>query len=375
MEISVKEINIAKTLVTKRREKGVTQDEIAAYIGISKASVSKWETGQSYPDITFLPLIATYFNISIDELIDYSPQMSKEDIKKLYQRLSFSFATKPFSDVLEECRRIIKKYYSCFPLLLQMAVLLANHHMLAEEKKEQETIMKEAVELCIRIKTESDDVEIAKEATSFEAVCYLMLQQPKKTLNLLGESIGPIATDLEMVAQAYQMMGNVSKAKEVIQISMYQHLLVLIGATPAYMMLNADNSNKIEEILHRALSVAEIYNLKLLHPNTMAQIYFAAAQVYSLQDNVEKALDMLQQYADICTKGFSDFSLQGDAFFDAIDGWLEGFYLGTEAPRNEIVIKESMLQSVLSNPAFDSLTKQPRYKSIIEALKTNLGGK
>jgi transcriptional regulator with XRE-family HTH domain len=49
----MKEINIAKTIITKRKEKGITQDELAAYIGVSKASVSKWETAQSYPDITF----------------------------------------------------------------------------------------------------------------------------------------------------------------------------------------------------------------------------------------------------------------------------------------------------------------------------------
>jgi transcriptional regulator with XRE-family HTH domain len=43
----MKEINIAKTIVSKRREKGITQDELAEYIGVSKASVSKWETGGS----------------------------------------------------------------------------------------------------------------------------------------------------------------------------------------------------------------------------------------------------------------------------------------------------------------------------------------
>ena len=43
----MKEINISKTLVSKRREKGITQDELAEYIGVSKASVSKWETGGS----------------------------------------------------------------------------------------------------------------------------------------------------------------------------------------------------------------------------------------------------------------------------------------------------------------------------------------
>jgi transcriptional regulator with XRE-family HTH domain len=368
----MEEINIAKILVAKRREKGITQDELAAYIGVSKASVSKWETGQSYPDITFLPQLAAYFNISIDKLMGYAPQMAKEDIKKLYHRLASAFGPQPFDEVLGECRRIIKKYYSCFPLLLQMAVLLANHHMLAEEKNMQETILKEAVELCIRIKTESNDVLLSKDATSLEAVCYLMLQQPQEVLNLLGESIRPISTDYEILSQAYQIMGNTSKAKEVTQISMYQHLLTLIGATPAYLLLNANNSKKIEEILQRAFSVAAIYDLERLHPNTMVQIYFTAAQVYSLQGNVEKSLAMLQKYADICTMGFFPCSLHGDSFFDAIDGWFADFDLGTNAPRNDKVIKESMLQGVLSNPAFAALAEQPQYKSIIKTLKTNL---
>ncbi|HID1129575.1 TPA: helix-turn-helix domain-containing protein [Clostridioides difficile] len=41
------ELNIARTLILKRKEKGITQDELANYIGVSKASVSKWETGVS----------------------------------------------------------------------------------------------------------------------------------------------------------------------------------------------------------------------------------------------------------------------------------------------------------------------------------------
>ena len=56
----MKEINIARAIVNKRREKGLTQDDLANYIGVSKASVSKWETGQNYPDITFLPQLAAF---------------------------------------------------------------------------------------------------------------------------------------------------------------------------------------------------------------------------------------------------------------------------------------------------------------------------
>ena len=99
----MKELNLSNILVKKRKEKGITQDQLAAYIGVSKASVSKWETGQSYPDITFLPQLAAYFNMSVDELIGYKPQMTKEDIRKLYLRLAKDFSQKPAKEVFEEC--------------------------------------------------------------------------------------------------------------------------------------------------------------------------------------------------------------------------------------------------------------------------------
>ena len=69
----MKEINIAKVITHKRKEKGPTQDDLANYMGVSKASVSKWETGQSYPDITLPPQLAAYFAISIDDLMGYTP--------------------------------------------------------------------------------------------------------------------------------------------------------------------------------------------------------------------------------------------------------------------------------------------------------------
>jgi len=43
----MKELNIGNVLGERRRQKGVTQEEVAAFVGVSKASVSKWETGVS----------------------------------------------------------------------------------------------------------------------------------------------------------------------------------------------------------------------------------------------------------------------------------------------------------------------------------------
>lgn len=61
--------------------------------------------------------------------------MTKEDIKKTYNRLADDFSNKPYDKVFGQCRAIIKKYFSCFPLLLQMAKLFVNHFMLATNKE------------------------------------------------------------------------------------------------------------------------------------------------------------------------------------------------------------------------------------------------
>ncbi len=52
-----------------RKSKGIGQQDLADVLGVSFQSVSKWETGTTMPDITLLPSIAEYFNVSVDELL------------------------------------------------------------------------------------------------------------------------------------------------------------------------------------------------------------------------------------------------------------------------------------------------------------------
>ena len=51
-----------------RKQKGVTQEEVANVIGTSAQAISKWERGKNYPDIVLLPIISKYFDVSIDTL-------------------------------------------------------------------------------------------------------------------------------------------------------------------------------------------------------------------------------------------------------------------------------------------------------------------
>ena len=65
-------LKIGQKIKAKRRERDLTQEELATILGVTKAAVSKWENGESYPDITMLPQIAQLFCMTMDELFDYA---------------------------------------------------------------------------------------------------------------------------------------------------------------------------------------------------------------------------------------------------------------------------------------------------------------
>ncbi|WP_455675756.1 helix-turn-helix domain-containing protein, partial [Pradoshia sp.] len=143
-------LNLSDNIIHLRRKKGITQEALAHFIGVTKASVSKWETKQSLPDIMLLPKLAAFFDVTVDELIGYEPQLSKGQIRKFYQDFTEDFAKRPFEEVMDKCRKEVKKYYSCYPFLFQSCVLWLNHFMLAEHGERQVEVLNDASELCGR---------------------------------------------------------------------------------------------------------------------------------------------------------------------------------------------------------------------------------
>ena len=73
-------MNIGEQILFLRKNKGITQEQLATKLGVSNQAVSKWESGQCYPDIQLLPEISEYFNVSIDELMGVPDKNNDDDI-------------------------------------------------------------------------------------------------------------------------------------------------------------------------------------------------------------------------------------------------------------------------------------------------------
>ena len=82
------QVKIGEFLRELRKEKGLTQEQLAEQFNISRRSVSRWETGSNMPDVGLLIEIADFFDVDIREIIDgerksENMEKEKETLKKV----------------------------------------------------------------------------------------------------------------------------------------------------------------------------------------------------------------------------------------------------------------------------------------------------
>ncbi|WP_322173384.1 helix-turn-helix transcriptional regulator [Acutalibacter caecimuris] len=364
----MKELRIGQVLMEQRRQRGITQDQLAEYIGVSKAAVSKWETSTTYPDITLLPLLATFFNISIDELIGYEPQMTPSDIRHLCRELAADFSHKPFEEVMDRCREIAKKFFSCPTLLFQLGCLYVNHCQMAGQPQLVFAVLEEAIALFARVREQSDNTSLQEQALNMEALCLLELGRAQEAIELLAPPAPLRMAPDPLLAMAYQQTGHPVDATRVLQAGIYQVQVELLDMLIHYLCL-CDSAQSFHETVRRILTLADCFHLESLHPGMLLTAYVHIAQAYLQWDEPENALSTLENYARLAQSDIYPLQLHGDSYFTLLDDWLEeNLPLGNSPPRDVSLIQKSIVDA-LELPVFQVLQGNPRYQSILHTLK------
>lgn len=369
-------LNISDSIIKLRHNKGITQDELAAFLNVTKASVSKWETRQSYPDILLLPRIASYFDVTVDDLLGYEPQLSSEQIKKIYSELSADFSVKPFEEVVDKSRKLVKKYYSCYSFLFQIAVLWLNHCMLTPDKDKQTGLLKDSIVLCCRVSDCSTDAGLRNSASALKASANLFLGNAKEVIEELEpyfDSKQLLFQSSSVLISAYRSVGDTAKANLYNQITIYTHLLYLVADSIGYMGLNMQNKEVCEATIDRIERIIKAYDLDKLHQNTVLNFYYQKSVNYCFAGDIDKGIEAFEKFITGSIKFIDDgLEIHGDSYFDRIDEWFESFILKTEAPRNEKTVLESLLPAI-TNPVLSPLFSSPKYIELKELTERRIG--
>ncbi len=101
-------LQLSKNIKRLRREKNLTQEDIAIELGISYQAVSRWETGLSYPDVELLPALAAILGVSMDVLFGVDEESEERKMEQYY-------AERSAATNVDDQIRIAKKYMAILP--------------------------------------------------------------------------------------------------------------------------------------------------------------------------------------------------------------------------------------------------------------------
>ncbi len=361
--------NLWANIARLRRERKITQEELADFLGVTKAAVSKWENRQTTPDILLLPQLASFFEVTIDELMGYEACLSGEQIRRCYKDLCDDFARLPFSRAMEKARSLVHRYYSCYPFLTQMCTLYLNHYMLAGDEEEKRRVLGEAAGLCDRVLQNCRDVGICSEAVVLKALLALQQGKALEAIEILEPALRNRHIDGQrgnVLAQAYRMTGEEDKARVFAQTQQFLDLLGLVGEAIQLLALYGAEPDRRREIMARSQAVIEAFEMERLVPHFTAQYYYQAALTHAAAGEKEKALGMLECF-ERCTslllRGEEEPILHGDGYFDRIGEWIEQFPLGSMAPRDRAFIRQNV-EGALNHPDFGDLKEWGTFQAL-----------
>lgn len=151
------ELMIGNNLKKLRRNRDLTQEEVAAHLGISFQAISKWERGEGYPDITILPALASYFDVSVDELIGMDEISSENRIEAINLKWKENRALGRHKENVELMRSSLKSYPNNALLLIQLSASLER---LEGSEKERREYLRESIMIQEQILRYCEDSEI-----------------------------------------------------------------------------------------------------------------------------------------------------------------------------------------------------------------------
>ena len=141
-------IAVGKVLHGLRKVKGITQEQLSEVLGVSTAAISKWENGQMYPDISYFPVLARYFNVSIDCLFGFTNDLSEQEYKDNLHECIELFKNENYEGGIEKIKSLTYLFPTNDKLRIDLSSAVIPYLALAEDRDMQRKIALKLVEIC-----------------------------------------------------------------------------------------------------------------------------------------------------------------------------------------------------------------------------------
>lgn len=288
---------IGEVIHRLRKEKGITQDQLASFIGVSTAAVSKWESGISYPDITLLPLLATFFNITIDKLLNFKIELSEKEVMELFSECEKLFSAGELSNAISKSKNYVIKYPHSYYLKLRIGFLFNMYSWKSVSEEEGMKMIGYAIELFEDVSKNCPNIELSEQALFQLGALYPTIGEEDKAIECLNK-IRKSHLDPNMILSSiYIEKGELKKAREILQSNLYKCIhdisLACLGLANSYMKEDKDLTI-IEKYHNLSINIKKVFSPggDSLLGISMEYLYFAMN--YLKLNEPSKAIIMLE---------------------------------------------------------------------------------
>ena len=133
--------NFSNNFRAMRKQRNLTQEQIAEALSVSCQAISKWETNSSCPDISLLPIIADYFGVSVDFLIGHDTSKQLEEIDNVCKFAENLFAEKRYVEAVPVLREMLIKHPGNEKLMYKLAWALSGTLRESEENYDEAILL------------------------------------------------------------------------------------------------------------------------------------------------------------------------------------------------------------------------------------------
>lgn len=259
-------MEIGEVIRKYRKEKDMTQEEMARHLGVTAPAVNKWEKGKGQPDISLLVPLARLLGITLETLLSFNMDLEEEEIAAIVKEIDQKFQTESYNNVFIYTESIINKYPGCLKLIWQLALILDSRCQVSKAYG-KETIDKNIYEGKIlnwyKRTMESDDTNIQKEAAGSLFAYYLRKENYNEAEKYLKYFPENSTRRKRMEARIYERTNRIKEAYKTYEEILFSEYNILNQVFSSLCMLSIKENNKgqAEKWTNKLSSLAALFDM------------------------------------------------------------------------------------------------------------------
>lgn len=330
-------MKIGEVIRKHRKERQLTQEELAEYLGVTSSAVNKWENGVSLPDITLLSPIARVFGISTDTLLSYKEELTDLEISRIMEQIAEKGRSLDYDALFEWGMGLLREYPNCDKLAANVLPVLDGYRTVlavSDPQQYDDRILKSYQRLL-----RSENPDYVKTAANFLFYGYMSRGKYDEAADILSYFTEKDQNYKQMQALLHRRQGNKEDAYRIYEEQILEGYRTISGAFTGILALASEDqdSERCDMIIEKQEQLARLLDMGRYHEIYMklapalesrekeASLQILKEVVQGVRDILEYQKSELYTHMDFAEKNIKDtaFVLKQSLIHDEITGFLK----------------------------------------------------